>query len=243
MERADLERMLEAGMSLAAIGKELGKDPSTVGYWAGKYGLAAAHVNRHAPRGGIDRSRLEQLLRDGRSIRQVAQVLGVSAGTVRHWMGKFGLETKRMAQTRERRALPEGGSCATADLACGVHGVTAFHLRGSRYRCGRCASDAVARRRRRVKEILVAEAGGSCSVCGYDRYIGALEFHHLDRSTKEFGIGRAGVTRSLEKARREAAKCALLCANCHAEVEAGIVSLASMRGGGLSLVARRRNPG
>jgi hypothetical protein len=33
------------------------------------------------------------------------------------------------------------------------------------------------------------------------------------------------VTRALAKAREEAAKCVLLCANCHAEVEAGIAQL------------------
>jgi hypothetical protein len=40
-----------------------------------------------------------------------------------------------------------------------------------------------------VKEILVAEAGGSCLICGYDRYAGALQFHHLDPATKSFGLG------------------------------------------------------
>ena len=82
------------------------------------------------------------------------------------------------------------------------------------------------RRRRRVKSILVEEAGGSCKICGYDRYVGALEFHHLDPDTKTFSLSHRGVTRSIDAARAEAAKCILLCANCHAEVEAGIVNLA-----------------
>jgi hypothetical protein len=34
-----------------------------------------------------------------------------------------------------------------------------------------------------------------------------------------------GVTRSLAAARVEMAKCVLLCANCHAEVELGITTL------------------
>ena len=66
------------------------------------------------------------------------------------------------------------------------------------------------------------EAGGSCAVCGYDKYPRALEFHHVDPSQKEFGLSARGVARSLEKLRAEAAKCVLLCGNCHAEVEAGI---------------------
>jgi hypothetical protein len=67
----------------------------------------------------------------------------------------------------------------------------------------------------------VEEAGGRCQLCGYDRWPGALEFHHLDPSKKAFALSMRGLTRSIEKLRIEAAKCVLLCANCHAEVEHG----------------------
>ena len=56
--------------------------------------------------------------------------------------------------------------------------------------------------------------------CGYARSIAALHFHHVDRATKSFAVAGRGITRSLEAARAELAKCVLLCANCHAEVEA-----------------------
>jgi hypothetical protein len=72
-----------------------------------------------------------------------------------------------------------------------------------------------------MKEALVAEAGGACAICGYSRCLGALEFHHLDRSTKRFALAGRGITRSFAEARSEAQKCILLCANCHAEVEMG----------------------
>jgi len=83
----------------------------------------------------------------------------------------------------------------------------------------------VTRRRRKVKEILVREAGGGCALCGYARHIGALGFHHLDPGEKRFSLGDRGVARSLERARKEARKRVLLCANCHAEVEAGVARL------------------
>jgi hypothetical protein len=91
---------------------------------------------------------------------------------------------------------------------CALHGVTEFWLeaRGI-YRCLRCRSEAVSRRRRRMKEILVREAGGRCSICGYDRYLGALQFHHRDDASKEFGLGDRGLTRSLDTVRAEAQKC------------------------------------
>ncbi|MEK6228217.1 MAG: hypothetical protein AABM31_02675, partial [Actinomycetota bacterium] len=114
---------------------------------------------------------------------------------------------------------------APLQLTCLRHGQTKYRWLGSGYRCARCSSEAVARRRRRVKEILIAEAGGECSLCGYKRYAGALHFHHLDRSTKTFHLSRSGATRSIREARAEAAKCILLCANCHAEVEGAIVTL------------------
>jgi ribosomal protein L30E len=49
----------------------------------------------------------------------------------------------------------------------------------------------------------------------------------VDPAEKEFGLARHGVTRSLDRARVEAAKCVLLCANCHAEVESGMAALAA----------------
>ena len=108
-----------------------------------------------------------------------------------------------------------------------MHGEVEFVQRGDTgtWRCVRCRADAVTDRRRRVKAILVEEAGGRCIACGYDRSVTALHFHHVNRDTKLFSLGRTGVARSLDKARDEARKCVLLCANCHAEVEAGVLAL------------------
>ena len=75
--------------------------------------------------------------------------------------------------------------------------------------------------RRRAKQRLIAEAGGCCQICGYDRFPAALQFHHVDPSQKSFSISHRGVTIALDAARAEAGKCVLLCANCHAEVEGG----------------------
>jgi hypothetical protein len=81
------------------------------------------------------------------------------------------------------------------------------------------------RRRRKVKRILVDEAGGACMLCGYDRCVAALEFHHLDRDQKAFGLARRGITRSIDQVRKEAQKCLLVCSNCHAEIEAGATTI------------------
>jgi 5-methylcytosine-specific restriction endonuclease McrA len=112
---------------------------------------------------------------------------------------------------------------------CATHGRTEFVLEGrGYYRCKECRQQRVLDWRRRARLKLIAEAGGCCRLCGYDRYVGALHFHHLDPLTKEFGISGRGFTRSIRKMREEAAKCVLLCSNCHAEVEAGVATLLPM---------------
>jgi hypothetical protein len=82
---------------------------------------------------------------------------------------------------------------------------------------------AVAKRRRKIKMMAIAYKGGKCEICGYKKYQGVLDFHHL--RDKEFTIGNKGYTRSWKKIQNELDKCVLLCANCHREVEAGITKL------------------
>jgi len=73
--------------------------------------------------------------------------------------------------------------------------------------------------RARLKEKCVDYKGGKCQHCDYDKYIGALEFHHIDPKAKEFSIGNAA-TRAWEVVKPELDKCIMLCANCHREEHA-----------------------
>ncbi|MBA3301994.1 MAG: helix-turn-helix domain-containing protein [Thermoleophilaceae bacterium] len=225
MDRDSLRLLLDQGLSFEEIGRRFGRDPSTVAYWARKFGLMSSHAERHAARGGIPRDTLEPLVAAGHSMDALAAELGVSVSTVRHWLKRHGLETIAARRRRERGTTE--ALAGDVQLQCHKHGLTTFRLRsdGGSPRCLKCRSAAVSDRRRRVKAILVSEAGGACIICGYDRFPGALQFHHLDPTVKAFPVSRSGVTRSIAEARVEAAKCALLCANCHAEVEAGVTDL------------------
>jgi len=84
---------------------------------------------------------------------------------------------------------------------------------------------AVAKRRKKLKTLSIEYKGGKCQSCGYKKYEGALELHHINPTQKSFGIGDRGYTRSWEKVKSELDKCVLLCANCHREIEAGIKQL------------------
>lgn len=54
-----------------------------------------------------------------------------------------------------------------------------------------------------------------CARCGYNANPVALDFDHIDRSTKSFDIGRMRSKTSIEKLLAEVDKCQVLCANCH----------------------------
>jgi transposase-like protein len=220
MEEAWLRSRLESGASLEAIAREAGRSPSTVAYWANKHGLASQHALRHAARGPVAREVLEALVEEGLSIRDIAAQLERSAASIRHWLARYELKTQPA-----RYSLRGGPKPSQILRECALHGWTEYVRTGAvgRYRCGRCNSESVAARRRRIKELLVEEAGGACRLCGFDAYVGALQFHHRDPSRKTFALSRQGVTRSLATARAEARKCVLLCANCHAMVEAGLL--------------------
>jgi DNA-binding CsgD family transcriptional regulator len=223
MEKQELERYLAEGLSLNEIGKRVDRSPSTISYHLKKCRLRPVNQGKHANKGGICEEVLEILVEDGVTLQEMADQLGRSVATVRYWLKRYGLEETAGSRRRKEAAAARKAGLERPVLECAHHGRTEFILenRGS-YRCLRCRQERVAEWRRSVKRRLVAEAGGACAMCGYDKCVAALHFHHLDPSQKEFALSRQGVTRSFASAQAEAKKCLLLCSNCHAEVEAGL---------------------
>lgn len=102
--------------------------------------------------------------------------------------------------------------------SCQHHGLVSFVREGrGYYRCVKCRVQRISDRRRKIKQQAVDYKGGKCEKCGYNRYIGALDFHHLDPKQKDFRLG-SGSTISWDKTRAEVDKCILVCSNCHREI-------------------------
>jgi transposase len=222
MDKRFLENCLAKGMSLEAIGGRIGKHPSTVGYWLKKHGLRACGSEKYSRRGAIDRAGLEALARRGATVDELAEAFDRNPSTVRYWLKRYDTISVGLRGPRPRHA--SGARFATFN--CRRHGSTEFVLEGrGYYRCKRCRSAAVAKRRRTIKRQLVEEAGGACALCGYSRWIGALQFHHVESHSKEFHLAQGGYSRSIARSRVEMRKCVLLCANCHSEVEGGFATL------------------
>jgi transposase len=230
MDRASLGELLGRGLSLADIGRRFDLHEATVGYWVKKHGLEAVHSGRHASRGALAKDELAALVQAGLSIAQIAVQVDRSRATVRYWLMRYCLKTHGGPGRRSsgQAKLAKRAGLASVRMHCRRHGDTDFWLEGrGYYRCKQCRAEAVVRRRRKMKRILVAEAGGACRICGYDRDMRALHFHHLEPSQKRHEINAKGVALALETLRAEAQKCILLCSNCHAEVEDGIVAAPS----------------
>jgi len=75
----------------------------------------------------------------------------------------------------------------------------------------------------RLKKLKAIEIfGGACLLCDEAR-IGALQFHHIEPCKKTHSMSVSeGFNKPAEIVWQELLKCVLLCANCHAEVEAGL---------------------
>lgn len=76
---------------------------------------------------------------------------------------------------------------------------------------------------------LIKKAGGRCSICGYDKNLAALVFHHTVSSAKDFKLDMRSLSnRKLNPILEEIDKCILVCANCHAELHNPRLNLDSL---------------
>lgn len=69
------------------------------------------------------------------------------------------------------------------------------------------------------KKKAIEYKGGKCERCGYDKFYGAIEFHHRDLKSKTGDISfQRQQNKDFEYWKPELDKCMILCANCHREV-------------------------
>lgn len=68
--------------------------------------------------------------------------------------------------------------------------------------------------RNKRKEEMVYVMGDCCQICGYNKCIKALEFHHINPKEKDFNFNKAE-SKNWTITCEELKKCILVCANCH----------------------------
>ena len=128
----------------------------------------------------------------------------------------MGIKTER-AKTKNVYGCPTCGTTNAQDFG------RAKRDRARKY-CKSCDNLQTCKRLEGYKKDAVNYKGGKCEICGYNKCMKALDFHHKDPKSKDPNFD--GMRNwKLEKRKQELDKCALLCRNCHAEVHAGVVHL------------------
>lgn len=80
--------------------------------------------------------------------------------------------------------------------------------------------------RKKAREYLAVAFGGACTICGYNKTISALDYHHLDPKQKDSALSIAMRNgHAWSKIVLEARKCTLVCCRCHRELHAGVTGL------------------
>jgi hypothetical protein len=123
----------------------------------------------------------------------------------------FGLHNTRIPGQSEKQKCKMCGCILTCKNSYQRKKRNGFHSY-----CKPCHAKQHKERIRKFKKLCVNYKGGKCEICNYDRYIGALDFHHSN-GQKEFQISKCHATQLTERIRKELDKCRLLCCRCHRE--------------------------
>jgi hypothetical protein len=84
--------------------------------------------------------------------------------------------------------------------------------------CKSCNSKRIVNVAKNGKKRCVDYMGGCCSICGYNKCIRALEFHHLDPSKKSKEYNKKFKLWNFDRQKKELEDCILTCSNCHREI-------------------------
>ena len=144
---------------------------------------------------------LEEYISEGLSLREIGEKVGLSGQGVWRYTKKYNLSTKKVGLTHLCKV-------------CNEKDPEKFHNR-NKTTCAKCEQRIWKRKR---KQFAVDYLGGKCIHCGYNKYIEALDFHHINPDEKEYTI--CMMSTDIEKFKNELDKCILLCANCHREEHA-----------------------
>ena len=165
----------------------------------------------------------EKLLRDllsrGLSANEIGRQLGYTGTGIRYHMKKYDLTSSHQSiQNKKKVPIVDGKKeCMKCHT---ILPIKEFNVKPSgalTSYCKKCTNkDKYSLLKRRKIEI-IQKFGNKCSICGYNKNISALEFHHIDPNEKEFHLGNAKTT-NLDKLLLEMDKCVLVCANCHREL-------------------------
>lgn len=232
MNQDKIKELMDKGLTLQVIADEIGTTRAKLKHFLRKIGLKSNNYRKlPVP---ITKEDLLKLISLNHSTYGMAKALNCSQCNIRHWLKKFGLKSQKIkGSLRNSKGHVDPIKANNTHKKCSKcknlfeFNKSNFYITstGKVYsRCIRCADEGAIFRQRARKSECLNYLGGKCAVCNYNKYQGALEFHHIDPSKKSFAIGTLK-TYSMEVLKPELDKCVILCSNCHKELHGGLIKL------------------
>ena len=166
-------------------------------------------------------NQIKELRSEGYSLGQIAKEIGCSRGTVQHHCISGTVNTvcnfcgKAIYRRPSRKKNADKNFCSIPCRNSFYSNDKHPSWKGGKR--DRVKDHAVSKlRTQKNKEKAVSLLGGKCSKCNYDKCVAALDFHHIDPTTKDDSLKNL-MRGSWKKIKTELEKCILLCANCHRE--------------------------
>lgn len=173
------------------------------------------------------KEKMIKLFDDGWNYTQIASKLDCSKGTISHHLSLFVKERKKQKKEfieniksnlpKDRNELIElyGNKLTFREKQYFFNTFYKLPDMGSRVN-GKVPNEYYRNKRYKIKKEMVEYKGGSCELCGYNKSLRALQFHHKNPSEKDFTISSTICMNEIVK--KELDKCMLVCANCHSEI-------------------------
>lgn len=172
------------------------------------------------------REDIRTLYESGLTYVEVAEKLGISKSTVNYHCSdisrfKVKITEESITKIRELNRAGVGKSDIAKELGVSISTISTYvketsiapkPFNNKEYYAKNRAKEYA----KKVKKQCVDYKGGCCSICGYNKSLAALEFHHLNPLIKDFEISRN--VKSFSKLKPELDKCILVCSNCHREI-------------------------
>ncbi len=163
---------------------------------------------------------LKSYIESGLSLNEISKITKKSLTTVRYWMKKHNLKSNfSNFKDSGKKEYEDTRFCPRCKKQ--VETKKFYQRRGkenSSTYCRDCTTDSTLDRMRKIKTLMIEYKGGCCAKCGYKKYQGALEFHHLNPKEKDFSPSHLKKYKFDERMKSELDKCILVCANCHREI-------------------------
>lgn len=220
-------QLINKGYTTKQIANHLGKSASTIKRHFQKMGLKTIHKKEPY---NINEHELKSFIEKKYSTYQIANELNCSQTTIRYWLKKYNLTINSAWSLKIQEIQTEINNgyktCSKCKIKKNLTKENFYIKKTGKFHawCKECNDKNTYLKQFNRKKQCVDYKGGKCKLCGYNKYIGALDFHHVNPSTKEFSISTLR-TYSWDKLKKELDKCICVCKNCHAEIHFGIHSI------------------